>query len=498
MVSKRVLSYLGYALLGLLCVAPAFAGMKLPAATPMIPMEQVGPMSIAFNPKPYDQVVQVASGGSIAAALATIQDAGPDNRYAVLVATGTYNGAGLQLKEYVDLYGGFDGLNWKARDVYENATVLDGQKKGPIVIGANNARIDGFVITNGQCNTHGAGILCDAVSPTIVNNIIVGNRTTEPDGFYGHLGKQVGSEGAGIMLLNGSSAYVSNNLFGENVTNVGSGAGISARNGVNAKILRNVFANHTAGMEDTAVYHGKIGSRSSPGAAIACAEASSPQISFNIMVMGKALHKNDAGGVWVEGNSMPLISYNWIAGNIAYDDGGGIYVMGNLYYDEEGKRHDLSPDGPAVIEDNFIVGNTSITGHPGGLRVSRWGRANLRRNRIVANPTGGAIGAEGGILALMENDIITDNEKDSKLRVVLTGNITSKKFNPVYYVTEMTTSTNLAEQDLAGAMVRIGETWSVVKSSSQRGLVVWGKIDDSAAKFEILDNYGAYTNPYVD
>ena len=193
MVSKRVLSYLGYALLGLLCVAPAFAGMKLPAATPMIPMEQVGPMSIAFNPKPYDQVVQVASGGSIAAALATIQDAGPDNRYAVLVATGTYSGAGLQLKEYVDLYGGFDGLNWKSRDVYENATVLDGQKKGPIVIGADNARIDGFVITNGQCNTHGAGILCDAVSPTIVNNIIVSNRTTEPDGFYGHLGKQVGS-----------------------------------------------------------------------------------------------------------------------------------------------------------------------------------------------------------------------------------------------------------------------------------------------------------------
>src|SRR6185503_4633283 len=95
----------------------------------------------------------------------------------VLVAAGTYRESGVRMKPYVDLYGGFDAKDWKERKVYDNATILDGQKKGGVVIGAAHARLDGFVITGGEQKAHGGGIVCDGVSPTIVNNIITGNNT---------------------------------------------------------------------------------------------------------------------------------------------------------------------------------------------------------------------------------------------------------------------------------------------------------------------------------
>src|SRR6185369_16338002 len=128
-----------------------------------------------------------------------------------------------------------------------------------------------------------------------------------------------------------------------------------------------------------------------------------------VMVLGAAVLNTDGGAIWVAGNSRPLINYNWIVGNLSGDDGGGIYVMGNLYYDSEGVRHDMVPDGSVSIEDNLIAGNDCTRGGPGGVRVSRWGRVDLQRNRIVGNGKGGAHGAEGGVICVMENNVIADN-----------------------------------------------------------------------------------------
>jgi hypothetical protein len=261
-----------------------------------------------------------------------------------------------------------------------------------------------------------------------------------------------------------------------------------------AKILRNVFANNTAGVKDNAQFHGKEGSRSSPGAAIAVNDESSPQISFNVMVLGQAIYRNDAGGIWVEGNSSPLISYNWIVGNTAYDDGGGIYCMGALYYDEVGERRDASPDAPVTIEGNFIAGNSTVHGGPGGVRVSRWGRADLRRNRIVANPTGGAFGAEGGVIVVAEDNVMEDNGDirggpgNPKFRA--SGGITGREFDPTHFVTTIATESPLADDgELEGAAVQIGKQWTLVKSAGPEGLVVWGNVTDAAKTFEILESY---------
>src|SRR5207249_9970836 len=130
--------------------------------------------------------------------------------------------------------------------------------------------------------------------------------------------------------------------------------------------------------------------------------------------------------------------------------------MGNLYYDEEGKRFDVMSDKPVAIENNLIAGNSSIYGGPGGVRVSRFGRVELRRNRIVANNVGGAQGREGGVISVSENNIIADNgqprEKGKKVTKQapkpafrLTGDITARKFDASRYVTEITTSKTLGQ-----------------------------------------------------
>jgi hypothetical protein len=501
---SRCRGALGLRSLGLLLAAAGQAGAQpvkqkmsktvFSADEVMVPMNQIGPQSRPFDPRPYAQVLHVGAGGehqTIGGALAAVRDAAPGKRYAVLVAAGTYHEAGLRLQPHVDLYGGFAASDWKNRAVFANATVLDARKKGPVVFGADHARLDGFVITGGEHNAHGGGIVCNGTSPIIVNNVIAGNNTLRIPIKEG-LGKVVGNEGGGLALLAGSRAEVCNNLIADNTTETGSGGGLTARGHVRAKILRNVFCNNISGAKDDQMYHGRKGTRSSPGAAIACSEASSPQISFNVMVLGAAVLNNDGGGIWVEGNSMPRITYNWIAGNLSGDDGGGIYVMGNLYYDDEGKRHDAAPDGPVTIEGNFIAGNDTERGAPGGIRVSRFGRVDLRRNRIVANAKGGAHGAEGGVICVLENNVIADNgfkKQPATPTFRLAGDITAGKFDAPHHVTEVATSQPLSKEDLAGSVVRIGAQWSVVKASSPAGLTVWGRITDKTSKVEILDSY---------
>ncbi len=486
--------------LALLLLTLSTASTAAPAPAAMVPMSQIGPQPRSVDTKEYAHVIRVAPGGeqpSVAGALDAVQDASPANRYAILVAAGTYGESRIRMKPYVDLYGGFAADGGKDRDVYAQASILDAQKKGPVVIGADHARLDGFVITGGRQQGHGGGIVCLGVSPTIVNNIITGNQTLPPALGEG-LGKQIASEGAGIALLSGSRAYVANNLICDNSTEIGNGAGLTARGGVQARILRNIFCNNVAGVKDDAMFHGKTGSRSSPGGAIACSEGSSPQISFNCIVLCSAPINNDAGGIWVEGNSMPPVNYNWIVGNTSGDDGGGIYCMGNLYYDETGKRFDASPDGPVAVEDNVIAGNNALRGGPGGVRVSRWGRVDLRRNRIVANEKGGAHGAEGGVICVMEDNVIEDNGANRVPATPvfrLTGDITAREFDARRSVTRIVTSRDLGPEDLSGGVVRIGRQWSVVKSSGPGSLVVWGRITEEAPMVEVLDHYGAVPDP---
>src|SRR2546423_4668498 len=87
------------------------------AASPaMVPMDQVGPQPRRVDPKSYAHIIHVAPGGerqTVAGALASVTDASPGKRYAILAAAGTYKESRIRMKAHVDLYGGFVPDNWK-------------------------------------------------------------------------------------------------------------------------------------------------------------------------------------------------------------------------------------------------------------------------------------------------------------------------------------------------------------------------------------------------
>src|SRR5262249_62287289 len=134
-------------------------------------------------------------------------------------------------------------------------------------------------------------------------------------------------------------------------------------------------------------------------------------------------------------------------------------------------------------ENTIVAGNTTIDGGRAGLRVRRFRGVDLRRTLIVANNVGGAAGREGGVISVMENNVIADNgtprEKGKKVAKAppkpafrVTREITARKFDAGRYVTEITTNEALGKEDLAGSVVRIGDQWSVVRSRGASGLII--------------------------
>ncbi|MCX7048911.1 MAG: hypothetical protein NTX50_25920 [Candidatus Sumerlaeota bacterium] len=113
------------------------------------------------------------------------------------------------MKQWVDLWGGFEAAGW-TRDIAVHVSMIDGvgTNSHRCVNGASNARIDGFTITGGRTNYGfssssgvGAGIYCpEGASPAISNNIISGN-STDNNGYSG---------GGGIFCQNGSPMILNN------------------------------------------------------------------------------------------------------------------------------------------------------------------------------------------------------------------------------------------------------------------------------------------------
>ena len=116
----------------------------------------------------------------------TIQDAinASSSGDIIRVSAGTYKEQ-IKLKAGITLRG----------EGYEK-TVIDGEKKnGNVVVGANDAVIEGFTIRNSGYMD--AGIKCDNASMAVLNNRIVNNN-------------------AGILLFNGLTSLIANNVIEEN------------------------------------------------------------------------------------------------------------------------------------------------------------------------------------------------------------------------------------------------------------------------------------------
>jgi hypothetical protein len=434
------------------------------------------------------------------------------------------------MREHVDLFGGFSAA-WK-RDVFANRTILDAGRKGPVVRGANHARLDGFVVTNGRHRGAGGGIVCDHASPVISNNVIRDNATVEPENFRRDMIHQQGHGGGGIALLAGSNAEVRGNLICRNTTGIGNGGGIFVWNEcAKPKIRQNVICDNHTGVSGAA---GKEGSRSSNGGGIAVSLSCAPEIVANVIAMNTAADNSDAGGIYLEYDAHAVIRGNWITGNSAADDGGGLYVM---------------KSSQPVLDRNVIAGNRNTSGGSGAIRLSKEGRLRAAHNLIVANPTGiDAVGSwmvfgNNTLVDCATNAIVFENAAehfapsritsnifagDMKLPIhvkpgpatpefshnvipggfpgagnadvdpqftddSVRGDVIELRYEPAHHITAAKTKgLELAPDALAGRVVNIGKRWSVIRSNSASELSIWGDVTDADARAQAFLIPGTY------
>ena len=525
-------------------------------------LSQLGPSTEKIDMKNYKQVfyVSIANGsdtngdgsinkpwGTVFHAMNNINNASKENRIAVLISEGSYSGFTLMMKPFVDLYGCFQSASWQ-RDINKYSTILDGQKMRRVVVGADNSRIDGFTITNGLSRSHGGGILCDDTSPIISNCIITNNYVLEPEEFNYNRIHQNGNHGGGIAALYNSIPEIRNNIFYQNKTSIGNGGAIAfygwLRNseapptkiinnrmegGWQPRVTNNIFLHNVSGENDW----GRT--RSSNGGAISCAYESRPVIENNLIICNQAKGRSDAGGIYTENFSYPLIKGNWIVGNISDDDGGGIYT---------------NHTGHALITQNFIAGNWTIGKGAGGVRLSKESRATVTDNIIVHNQTGGGVQSVDSYMELTNNiimhnkgnvslrysnvfsyfvpSIIENNtilENESKIiielgdgqkinfnsnnvneKVIGTKNnykpvglmntpipieITGVNYNPDQFISEISLKFLPDNQNLEGRVFTSGNFWSVIKKVEQNKIYVYGNVN-----LRNYDNRGLILSDY--
>jgi hypothetical protein len=322
---------------------------------------------------------------SLADALAGLSEAEEEGRTAVLVASGTYAGETLILREGVDLFGGFAPGDWQ-RDI-EHRSVLDGEGRRRVVIAADDCRLDGFDIVRGRTDGFGAGVFCEGVSPTLSNNRFLDNQTQRPADFNLEHDIHQEGNGGGAVACFGGSPSIRNNRFENNRTEVGNGGGILCLSHSKARIEANLFTGNTTGVKDEET-------RSSNGGAVGISHFSSPRLLNNVIVENHAGGRGDAGGIYVEHQSDPVIESNLILRNTSDDDGGAVYVMKGSH--------------PRLLF-NSIVGNCQEGKGGSTVRISKVGSAYLDGNTIIGNEAAAIVVIDGWLNAF--NDVLAFNKQ---------------------------------------------------------------------------------------
>jgi hypothetical protein len=449
-------------------------------------------------------------------ALTQIVDAGLSNRYAVLVAEGLYAESTISLKEYVSLYGGFSSTTWE-RDIAIHKTILDGEGRNRVLLGAHHAKVDGFEIRHGVVRGRGGAILCDGTSPVISNNVFTQNKTLAPVPWDPEFLHEVAHDGGAIAAYNGASPVVKNNLFFLNSTETGRGGGIACHNRASPLIANNVFIDNMTGTNDPR--------RSSDGGAISIVLYSSPIIVNNIIVGNKALAVNDGGGIFSELWSSMILDGNVIIGNTSDDDGGGIFVSGQQHH-----YITLPDDIPPkerfqnYIRNNMIMGNATSMKEKSNHGVIRSTNDNrlFFENNLIAESIGGLDFRRTDLIArnntIIANILIRESEYPSRLvKNIIIGDLRSESeviiddteildievgmidtfireiftddyqhykvldvaFNKEGYVSVIRLANMQSEADgFKYRIVRSNEHWGVIKHNDENTITVWGDFSD--------------------
>ncbi|KPJ71211.1 hypothetical protein AMJ52_08810 [candidate division TA06 bacterium DG_78] len=198
-----------------------------------------------------------------------------------------------------------------------DTTIIDGSSpahpdSGSVVLfknGENTSSVlDGFTITSGSGTVSpwghmGGGIYCtNASSPTIINNIVIGNTAT----YAG-----------GVECEEGSNAIISYNTITDN-TITDAGGGVEIYN-ASPTVTHNTIDGNTA------LYGGGISTGSS-----------SPTISHNIITdnIAPGFSNDGGGGIWMGENCTASIHHNLITNNSNHGIVCGWPTNPTIYYND--------------------------------------------------------------------------------------------------------------------------------------------------------------------
>jgi hypothetical protein len=515
--------------------SPAAAGTAGPRnqAVPLSEYQTVRYVSAAGSDRSGDGT-KAKPWATLPHALSQAGAAGPSARVAVLVATGVYRGQTIQLKPFVDLFGGYDPAGW-VRDPSRFPSVLDGENQRRIAFGADHARLDGFTLRRGRVRGKGGAILCDGTSPVISNNTFLENRTSAPEPWNPPILHETANDGGAIAVLNGAAPAIESNVFARNRTENGRGGAIACDHEASPRIVANVIVQNLTGINDPM--------RSSDGGGLSIYDHSHPLVSGNVIAANRTLNGNDAGGIFVALWSAPRIENNFIVGNASSDDAGGLFVSGQKHH--YGTPLDPVPPPASFLvrlTGNTIIGNENPSHNSGAARIAMQSRAELRNNVIARNEAGlylqtSAVDARNNTVAddlLVLNDSKATHELPGptslvnnifwgKADVRMEAGISHSDFragapgksnidnDPMFLTDGWSGPAALVERNsdggwtsfkisglpndpsIAERAIRIGNFWTVVRSAGSGALTVWGDLPqefgDGTVRVEIVQSY---------
>lgn len=330
----------------------------------------------------------------------------------IWVAQGTYK-ENLTLKAGVRLEGGWK-TGFSARNWLTWPSVVDGDNKDSVVVGADGAVLDGFTLRNGQASS-GGGIRVVNAAMTIKNNTIEDNTAS--------------NVGGGIYISGHPQqppfTDITNNIIRRNqVTSDQGGTGGGIHVTKSASGIR--ITNNTIG--------GALGDGNKArwgGGGIYVEQTPVIQIERN-KITQNSVSKGHGGGVMITDGSPNatlaenLIEYNSANGNY----GGGVYSIGGTFVSRNriGKNSLFnqpswgggividSPSGtPPRIENNFLYGN--LAHKAGGIYLLRGQNVIFMNNSLSANKpdqpnAGGGMYVAAGATCILQNTILWGNGDD--------------------------------------------------------------------------------------
>ncbi len=292
------------------------------------------------------------------------------------------------MRDDVSMYGGFttgSENSLEQRDFIANETILSGDIGDPnndsdnsyhVVTGANNATLDGFIITGGNANgssliNQGGGMLNYQCHPTVANCVFNENLAPAGGGManmysstvvtYCTFINNLSSVGAGMNNHHAETVIVTDCTFQDNSATQHGGAMQNAR--FSQEVTNCIFTNNTAGDYGGGISNGHSnstysnctfnGNSASYGGAMSSAGGNSTVtnciFSDNTAAYGGALHI---------GGSKTVINCT-LVNNLANYNGGGIYNL-------------LSTTNliNCILWDNNAINGPEIYNHDGSVLVS--------------------------------------------------------------------------------------------------------------------------------